>query len=201
MLIVGSDDRPATSETDGPLGVILAGGASTRMGSDKALVEVDGEPMVERVARTLNLVCDDLLVVGRDGFLGGVPCIPDDHPGRLGPAAGVATALRVAAGRPVLVVAVDQPFLRIETLRYLASMEQTTVPRDDVLQITCALFTSEVLGAITAAVDDRVPLWKVVREKARIVDESEWRSWGEDGRSWFSVDTPASLVEGLKLFG
>jgi molybdopterin-guanine dinucleotide biosynthesis protein A len=198
---MSSDGLPATNESVGPLGVILAGGASTRMGSDKALVEVDGEPMIERVARTLNLVCEDLLVVGRHGVLAGVPCVPDDHPGRLGPAAGVATALRAAAGRAVLVVAVDQPFVRVETLRFLAAMEQTTVPRDEVLQITCALFTSEVFGAITAAVDDRVPLWKVVRDKARIVDESEWRSWGEDGRSWFSVDTPASLVEGLKLFG
>ena len=33
------------------------------------------------------------------------------------------------------------------------------------------------------------------------VDASEWGSWDEDGRSWFSVDTPADLRQGRKLFG
>lgn len=198
---MGADGPSGTQEAESPLGVILAGGGSTRMGTDKALVDVAGDPMVERVARALNTVCDELLVVGRPGTLGGIPCIPDDHSGRLGPAAGVATALRVADGRPVLVVAVDQPFLRAETLRRLASQDRTTVPRDEVLQITCALYDQEVAPSIAAAVVDGIPVWKVVKDSARIVDEPEWRSWGEDGRSWFSVDTPEKLAEGLRLFG
>lgn len=198
---MGADGPSGTQEVGAPLGVILAGGGSTRMGTDKALVDVAGDPMVERVARALNAVCDGLLAVGRGGTLAGIPCVPDDHAGRLGPAAGVATALRVADGRPVLVTAVDQPFLRAETLRRLASQDRTTVPRDDVLQITCALYDQDAAPSIAEAVVDAVPLWQVVKDRARIVDEPEWRSWGEDGRSWFSVDTPEKLAEGLRLFG
>lgn len=185
----------------GPIGVILAGGASTRMGTDKALVEVDGEPMVAWVAAALGRVCDDLLVVGREGKLHGIEAILDDHPGPLGPAAGVATALRLAAGRPVLAVAVDQPFLRVETLVRLASAHQTMVPLDDVLQITCAFYTPDVKGALTRAVRDGIPLWKAIKDRSLIVPEDEWRSWGEDGRSWFSVDTPEALATGLERFG
>ncbi len=196
-----ADGPLGTQEAEGPLGVILAGGGSTRMGVDKALVDVAGDPMVGRVARALSTVCDEVLVVGRRGTLGGILCIPDDHPDRLGPAAGVATALRVADGRAVLVAAVDQPFLRAETLRRLVTQDGTTVPRDDVLQITCALYDPEVAPVIAAAVVDGIPLWKAVKDSARIIDEPEWRSWGEDGRSWFSVDTPEKLAEGMRLFG
>ncbi len=39
----------------------------------------------------------------------------------------------------------------------------------------------------TAAVDD--------------VPEADWRRWGEDGRSWFSVDTPEDVDRGLEMFG
>lgn len=70
----------------------------------------------------------------------------------------------------------------------------TTVPRDDVLQITCALYTPEVLDAVTRTVSDGVPLWKAVKAGARIIDEPEWRSW-------FSVETPAALIDGLARFG
>lgn len=170
------------------------------MGSDKALIDVAGEPMIDHVHRALDAVCDDLLIVGREGNLNGIRCVPDDHPGRLGPAAGVATALRLAGGLPVLVVAVDQPFLRVETLRILAAESSTTVPRDEVLQIACALYSADLLGTVSQAVDTGLPLWKAIRDTAHIVDEEEWRGWGEDGRSWFSVDTPEKLVEGLYRF-
>jgi len=199
---MGAEDPFLTRErVSGPLGVILAGGASTRMGIDKALVELRGEPLVTHVARALEAVCGEVLVVGREGTLAGIECVPDDHFGPLGPAAGVATALRVSDGRPVLVVAVDQPFLRLETLARLVQQDRTTVPYDEVLQITCALYATDVFDAVTRAVVDGVPLWKAVKAGARIIDRPEWRSWGEDGRSWFSVDTPAALADGLARYG
>jgi molybdopterin-guanine dinucleotide biosynthesis protein A len=183
------------------LGVVLAGGASTRMGTDKALIDVAGRPMIDHVTSALGEVCTDLLIVGRRGTLNRIPCVPDDHPGRLGPAAGVATALRVADGQAVLVVAVDQPFLRTETLRRLVAEPLTTVPHDQVLQIACALYSADAFEPISDAIEKGLPLWKAIGDIARIVERVEWDSWGEDGRSWFSVDTPEKLDEGLQRFG
>ena len=183
------------------LGVVLAGGASTRMGSDKAIIDVAGRPMIDHVTSALSEVCTDLVVIGRRGELNGIPCVPDDHPGRLGPAAGVATALRVADGRAALVVAVDQPFLRTETLRKLVMEPLTTVPHDQVLQIACALYSADASQSISDAVERGLPLWKAIRDTARIVEKDEWQTWGEDGRSWFSVDTPEKLDDGLRRFG
>ena len=183
------------------LGVILAGGASARMGRDKALVELHDRPLVAHVADALIGVCDDIIVVGREGTLEGLDCVPDDADGRLGPAAGVATALRLAGDRPVLVSAVDQPFLRTETLERLIAAGRSAIPQDGVLQVTCAMYGSDLRQAIEWAVEDDVPLWRVMRMKARIVTDVEWRAWGEDGRSWFSVDTPEALQLGVRRFG
>lgn len=78
------------------VGVVLAGGSSTRMGDDKAFIEIDGVPMVARAAAALTAAgATAVLVVGGDqvrlGALGLRP-IPDLHPGQ-GPLGGVITAL------------------------------------------------------------------------------------------------------------
>ena len=78
------------------MGVVLAGGSSTRMGSDKAFIEVDGVPMVARAVAALTAAgAAAVLVVGGDGArLGelGLLAVPDRHPGE-GPLGGVITAL------------------------------------------------------------------------------------------------------------
>lgn len=78
------------------MGAVLAGGASTRMGSDKAFIEVDGVPMVARAAAALTAAgVTGVLVVGGDGArVGelGLPAVEDRHPGA-GPLGGVITAL------------------------------------------------------------------------------------------------------------
>ena len=78
------------------MGAVLAGGASTRMGADKAFIEIDGVPMAARAAAALTAAgVAAVLVVGGDGArLGelGLLAVPDRHPGE-GPLGGVITAL------------------------------------------------------------------------------------------------------------
>lgn len=94
-----------------PIGAILAGGASRRFGSDKALAEMRGMPMIDHAARALSRHVDRVVVIGRDHpGLAGAPDRP--QPG-LGPLGGIAGALGYAAdlGEPsVLTVACDVPF-------------------------------------------------------------------------------------------
>lgn len=99
---------------------VLCGGASRQMGTDKALVLIDGEPMLRRVAVALRRAgACDVACVGsgtphdearRLGALAGlgVAAIADDHPGE-GPLGGILTALRAAPEdvEVVLVVACD----------------------------------------------------------------------------------------------
>ncbi|HEY0624560.1 molybdenum cofactor guanylyltransferase [Sphingomonas sp.] len=83
--------------TDPPriLGAVLAGGASRRFGSDKALVPFDGAPMLDHVVQTLTPQVAELVICGR-GWPG-LRTLPDASPERIGPLAGLESALRYAA--------------------------------------------------------------------------------------------------------
>ena len=189
-----------------PLGVILAGGGASRMGRDKALVEVAGRPMVDWVAEAVKAVTAEVLVLGRSGTLAGFECVPDDHPARRGPMAGLATALRLSNDQPVLLVAVDQPWVRVDTLTAvleLAGPLHAVVPvAGGARQVTCAVYPDSWAerakaedaadGSIQSLLDDLLH---------RPIEAPEWQSWGEDGRSWFSVDTDQGLHEGIERFG
>jgi len=91
-------------------GILLAGGASTRFGSPKALAWFAGETLEERAWRLLGETCDERLLVGGDGLA---------DPGT-GPVAAIAVGLRAATRDVAVVVPVDMPLLTAEALRLLA---------------------------------------------------------------------------------
>ncbi len=76
------------------LGVVLAGGKSTRFGSDKALAELGGRTLLARAVDGLSGWCEMVVIAGRDH--GPARCIPDwPHAGE-GPLAGIAAGLHLA---------------------------------------------------------------------------------------------------------
>ena len=82
-------------------GFVLAGGKSTRMGRDKALLEIDGEP----------LVCADVAIAGGGAELARfAPLIEDAHAG-CGPLGGIVAALEISTYEWNCFLAVDVPFI------------------------------------------------------------------------------------------
>ncbi|RKF22691.1 molybdenum cofactor guanylyltransferase [Altericroceibacterium spongiae] len=76
------------------LGVVLAGGKSSRFGSDKALAELGGHTLLARAVDALSGWCEMVVIAGREE--GPARCIPDwPHPG-MGPLGGIAAGLRYA---------------------------------------------------------------------------------------------------------
>jgi len=76
------------------LGVVLAGGASSRFGSDKALAEFQGRSLLARAVDTLSGWCEQVVVVGREQAP--APSLPDWPRAGMGPLGGLAAALRFA---------------------------------------------------------------------------------------------------------
>lgn len=76
------------------LGVVLAGGQSTRFGSDKALAELDGRTLLSRAVEALSGWCELVVIAGRE--IGPGRCIPDWPGPNMGPLAGIAAGLRYA---------------------------------------------------------------------------------------------------------
>ncbi|MFV0308630.1 MAG: molybdenum cofactor guanylyltransferase [Desertimonas sp.] len=109
--------------TDGPLGAVLCGGGSRRMGQDKALLRLDRVPMAERVALALEAGgCAEVVMIGGDeaGLRAAIGrrWAPDRWPGE-GPLGGLITALEAAEGRGAVVSACDLPDLDGPTVRAL----------------------------------------------------------------------------------
>jgi len=106
-------------------GVVLAGGRSQRMGTDKALVSVGGEPLVTRAAFALADVCEHVMVAaGAAEALSGAELPPEalllaDTVPFQGPLGGLATALEAAQTQWIFAVGVDMPFLHAEIARVL----------------------------------------------------------------------------------
>lgn len=172
------------------------------MGRDKADVMVGGSTMLDRVGAALRAVTDRVVLLGPDRS--GWECWPDSVHAQ-GPLAGITTALRRAGTSRVLALAVDHAFVRWETLEQLISLdsELPVVPVDDtgMRQVTCALYPVTIAdeaedeasagGSIQTLLD---------RVSFRPVAPQEWESWGEDGRSWYSVDSEDALTRGLSAF-
>ena len=172
------------------------------MGTDKARIQLGGRTLLDWVFAALSQVVSDVVVVGRE-TAAGIRSVPDAVAGRRGPSAGIVTGLIEAQGRAVLVVGVDQPWVRPFTLAALLDVHpQPATPFDGRLQVTCATYPAgslpllEETARIQASLQPAIP-----RLEGTVIPPNRWRSWGEDGRSWFSADTPEDLQEGRRLYG
>lgn len=179
------------------IGVILAGGRASRMGRDKASVPFLGETMISRVAGALAAAGLEVMVVGRREATDGLTAIPDDGtPGR-GPMAGMVTGLRHAGDRNVFLVAVDQPLLRPETVTAMLQIPgDAVVPRaEGHPQVTCAVYRRACLPAAEQAFETgEMKLRRMLDTvDATYIGKHVWSEWGEDGRSWLSLDTPQAV--------
>lgn len=141
-------------------GYILAGGASRRMGRDKALLEMAGGPLLARVAGIVQGAVGSCTVVAPAGrYEGlGLPVLDDLWPGE-GPMGGILTAIEGGGAEWSLVVAVDLPFLEIEFLRGLVKAAQgagrsvAPVHGDGGLEPLCGVYHRGDLAKLQAFFD------------------------------------------------
>ena len=192
------------------LSVILARGG--RRDGDPALMDVGGISMAARVSFAVSQL-GDVLVVGRPGTLAGVAAVPYYRRDSMSDLTGLVTGMRAAIDlsppgvKPrVLFVGVEQPYVRVETLRFLlafAGANEAVVPVDDgKRQVTCGVYPSAWLDRAEVADDDDRTLTEFLATvKVREIGPETWRGWGEDGRSWCRVADQDTLAEARRRFG
>lgn len=184
-------------------GVILAGGQSSRMGANKALLDFGGETLIGRVARQFSAWFDQVVVVTNSpeqyAFLG-LPMTGDRIPG-LGPLGGLEAGLSASRFEHAFFAACDMPFLSEGLIRYLlaaAPGHEIVVPRiGGEFEPMHAVYTRSCLPAITANLDARrlklLRIFEAVR--VRVVEESEIRPFGAPERLFFNCNTPEDLAQ------
>jgi molybdopterin-guanine dinucleotide biosynthesis protein A len=184
-------------------GVILAGGQSSRMGANKALLEVGGEPLIERLARRFTRWFEQVVVVTNTPelfqFLG-LPMVSDRLPG-LGPLVGLEAGLTASRFEHAFFAACDMPFVSEDLVRYLLAQapdHDIVVPRmGGEFEPMHAVYTRTCLPVIAANLEARrlrlLALFDAVR--VRVVEEAEVRQFGDPERLFFNCNTPADLTQ------
>src|ERR1035438_2296631 len=150
MLFHMAENRPSRG------GFLLAGGKSTRMGTDKAFLEFGGQTLVDRALTVMAAVCDSVTIVGdpakfaQYGSSKYGPVVADVFPG-CGPLGGIHAALAHSTAELNLILAVDMPLVSAELLAFLFAAAENTgatinVPRTSKgLQPLCAVYRREFL--------------------------------------------------------
>ncbi|AZU64654.1 molybdenum cofactor guanylyltransferase [Neobacillus mesonae] len=103
--------------------IILSGGKSSRMGTNKSLLKINNKMNIERIRDKIKPVFDDIILVTNDSqayeFLG-VKMTGDQYPG-MGPLAGLHAGLEASSHEVNLVVACDMPFVSAELAEIMVS--------------------------------------------------------------------------------
>jgi molybdopterin-guanine dinucleotide biosynthesis protein A len=193
-------------------GVIMAGGASQRLGRNKALERIGGKTLIERVVDSLApLTTEVLVVVGRPEQAAAlhlpswVRVVSDRYPGR-GSLGGIFSGVGASAEPWSLVVACDMPFLNRELLRHLigeSSDVDAVIPRlGDKPEPLHALYSKACLASMEAMLRAGqlkiAPLFEAVR--VRYVDEGTIDRIDPRHLSFFNINTQADLEEARGYF-
>jgi molybdopterin-guanine dinucleotide biosynthesis protein A len=191
-------------------GVIQAGGRSTRMGGrPKALLQLGGRSIIERVVTAVREAVDDLLIVTNTPdlyrFLG-LPMVADvfAEGGSLG---GIYSGLQAAPGDAAFTVACDMPFLHPQVVRLVverAPLADVVIPRvGDQLETLHASYGKACLPHMEACL--RAGRLRIVGFFPAVsvleIPEAEVRRWADPAVVFMNVNTPEELERARALAG
>lgn len=189
---------------------IQAGGASSRMGEDKALKIFLGRPLVQRVADRLQPIADELIVTTNrpeDYSFLAHRLVPDVKPGR-GALGGLYTAI-VSASHPfVAVVACDMPFASPSLIEASAkimgdeSVDVVIAKGKEGYEPLHALYRrATCLPAIDASIE--ADQWKVIawfpQVQVRVLTPEELTSFDPSGLAFWNVNTPEEFAKAEQI--
>ncbi len=171
------------------------------MGRDKAMLPLNGVPLIERVLRQVSGLGDELLITTNDmdrySYLG-VRLVADPQPGA-GALHGLLTALKAARHEQVLIVGCDMPFLSHPLLLHLvkqAQLASAVVPiRGGEYEPLLAIYSKACIPAVeqSIAAGQRRMISFFPQIELMTVDEQTLAQLDPKGLSFFNVNTPQDL--------
>ena len=189
-----------------PTAIVLAGGRSSRMGTPKALLLFDGEPLIVHVVATLRPLFDEVVIVAAPGQ--DLPSMPvtlvRDDVAYQGPVGGIYYGLRAGGGDVSFVTACDSAFLSPRLVSHLVSQisqHDVVVPHwQGRFQSLHAVYRRSVLPLLERqlARGELRPVYLFEKVRTRRIEEDEIRRFDPEGWSFFNMNTPEDYAEALK---
>jgi len=201
VFLMSNEQLIPNKKYHGIVGVILAGGRSSRFGENKALAGVKGEKLIERVVRTLDPLFNSCLIVTNEphvfSFLG-LPTVEDFVKG-LGPLGGIHAALKTIHEPYAFVVACDMPELNPRLIHLLVELRHNydvVIPRiDGWLETLHAVYSKQCLRAVETLINagDRQIFRFFHNVRVRYVDRGELVDADPVLRSFYNINTRDDL--------
>lgn len=195
----------------GVTGIILAGGLSRRLGRDKAVEPINGQPLIGRVMDALSRITDELVVVVNTPQRGQELPLPDSavaavdiHP-NAGSLGGIFTGLSAASNQWGIIAACDMPFLNLDLLSYLLSFREShdaVVPvLDHRPEPTHAAYSKVCLSAIEARLEaDDLKIARFFDDvRVKYVSQRQVEEIDPGRLSFFNVNTEEDLTRACLL--
>ncbi len=169
-------------------GVILAGGNSRRMGTNKALVKWRGKALFEWVFSAMSFVCDEIIISSNSdpGLFPGYWLVPDLHPG-IGPIAGLESGLFHANNNLVLFASCDTPLLSSDLFKYMLDMHNdfdiSLATHDGINEPMIGVYTKSVYKAFSDAINEGM------HKPPHVIRSLNWQEINiHDALNFYSVD-------------
>ena len=178
--------------------IILAGGKSSRMGSEKGLVLLDGQPLIARVLETAKSVSGKIIVISaHDGYKKfGYPVIADVHE-NCGPMGGIHSGLSRSETSWNLVLGCDMPFVTSAFIRFLSTAVRkadAVVPvHDGSVEPLCAFYhKSAAMKMESLLLNKEWKMQEAVKGLETVFHEVP-RSQFDPERLFKNMNTPADI--------
>ncbi len=207
MSVASKDSSLITSSSKDITGIILAGGKSLRYGKNKALVEVEGTRLIERVISVVQPLFENLIIITNNPREYDYLQLPmhEDLIKGLGPLGGVYTGLEAISNESGFFVACDMPFLQSDLIRHMVEIKgdfDAVVPKVDwKIEPLHAIYTRNCLPAIKQLIDAQgyqiIKFFDNIR--VRYVKEKEIRSFDSRLKSFLNVNSPGKLADAGRL--
>ena len=182
-------------------GILLAGGASSRLGRDKALIKLDGETIIQRIVRILDPIVQEIVVVTnspqRFAFLD-LPMVGDIYC-NVGALGGLHAGLSAIHAKYGLAVGCDMPFLNPDLLRFMISKTKgydIVMPRvGTYYEPLHAIYARHCRKQFEQHILEGQRRVRVACEgmHIRYIDQAEIARYDPEGHSFFNINTPQDL--------
>lgn len=190
-------------------GVILAGGKSSRMQFNKAFAQLTTETVIEILLKKFRVYFDETIIISNDPELYsemGVEVYTDIYP-RLGPVAGIHSALTHARNDAVFLLGCDMPFVNCETIDYMLAKlngHDSVVPNiRSHIQPTAAVYHRKCLPVFDYHLaENKLKLILIFNQlDALVLNESEFQQFGKTEEIFFNINDQEALKKARNMAG
>lgn len=188
--------------------IVLAGGESSRLGRDKAFLEVKGQFLIESIIERLRQLSQEVIIVANETdryeeFE--ATLVSDVYPGK-GALGGIYSGVMRASNSYSLVVACDMPFLNLSLLRYMQTLAvsyDVVIPRIGHLREALhAIYAKDCLPFMEEQLQqgDLRIIHFFPHVRVRYVEQEELEVFDPQHLSFFNINTQGDLERAMEIW-